>query len=533
MNKRILLLILLFAVLMSLPWLVPHTGVLALVAFVPLLWAEEIASREGTRRFWIWHYAAFVLWNAATTFWVCNATVGGGIFAVLANALQMSVVFGLFRFSRRKLKGALPYIFLAATWIAWERAYFDAEISWPWLTLGNAFARSTRMIQWYEWTGSLGGSLWVWAVNLGVFALSRSLRDGRWPKLRLPVRLASMGALTLALAGPLLTSWILYRKYRERSEAQVKVVIAQPNFDPYQKFTSLSQLEQTSMLLDLYGEADIPREEPVLLMAPETFTSDIVLNNLSSSATWRMFHSFLQAYPQADLLFGASSFRVYTQRSAPSLLARPYGDGWIENYNSALVTDHTGRSEIFHKSKLVVGTEKMPYPRIFGPLDKALGGVMGRCQVQDEVSLLHFGQEQVPFGCAICYESVYGEYCTEYVKKGARFMTVITNDAWWGNTPGYRQHLSYAALRAIELRRDIARCGNTGISAFINQRGEILDQSTWWEQQTLQGSVNLNSAQTFFVRHGDITGRVCTLVFLLLLALLAVRTVSGGFRRKR
>ena len=105
---------------MSLPWLVPHTGFLALFGLVPLLLMEETAFRGGRRRFWLWHYGVFVLWNAATTFWVCNATVGGGIFAVLANALQMSVVFGVFHFSRRHLKGFLPYALLAALWIAWE-----------------------------------------------------------------------------------------------------------------------------------------------------------------------------------------------------------------------------------------------------------------------------------------------------------------------------------------------------------------------------------------------------------------------------
>ena len=106
-------------------------------------------------------------------------------------------------------------------------------------------------------------------------------------------------------------------------------------------------------------------------------------------------------------------------------------------------------------------------------------------------------------------------------------MTIITNDAWWGDTPGYRQHLSYASLRAIELRRDIARCGNTGISAFINQRGEILSQSGWWQRETLSGQVHLASGQTFFARCGDIAGRMCTLVFLLLLSALAVSLFVG------
>ena len=158
------ILVLLSAALMSLPWLVPHCGALALIAFLPLLTADRVADQNGVRRFWIWHYSTFVLWNAATTFWVANATLGGAVFAILANSLQMSLVFGLFRFSKKRLGGVLPYVFLAAAWIAWERWYLvSAEISWPWLVLGNAFARSIRLAQWYEFTGTLGGSLWVWA----------------------------------------------------------------------------------------------------------------------------------------------------------------------------------------------------------------------------------------------------------------------------------------------------------------------------------------------------------------------------------
>ncbi|MBQ4286017.1 MAG: apolipoprotein N-acyltransferase, partial [Bacteroidales bacterium] len=130
-----------------------------------------------------------------------------------------------------------------------------------------------------------------------------------------------------------------------------------------------------------------------------------------------------------------------------------------------------------------------------------------------------------PVGCAICYESVYGEYCTGYVRSGARLLTVITNDAWWGDTPGYSQHLSYSSLRAIETRRDIARCANTGISAIIDQRGRILERSPWWEMSVIRGTVNLSDRQTFFVRYGDIPGRISVLVFLLLAALLLVRFI--------
>jgi apolipoprotein N-acyltransferase len=243
--------------------------------------------------------------------------------------------------------------------------------------------------------------------------------------------------------------------------------------------------------------------------------------------TWRRFTSFLKDYPNVNLLFGASSYDYIRASLRPSSTARKLGnDLWLESHNSALMTDGTGRTEIFHKSKLVVAVEKTPYPALFCRLDDLLGGVMGRCVGQDEISLLDIRSTDgttIPIGCAVCYESVYGEYYTDYIKKGAKAMTIITNDAWWGNTPGYKQHLSYASLRAIETRRAIARCANTGISAIISPSGEIVSETGWWTPAVLQGRIPLRDDITFFVAHGDITGRVCTFLFILLLLALIVR----------
>ncbi len=106
------------ALLLSLPWLVPHTGALALVAFVPLLIVDAVVDQVKVRRSWAYPAVTFVTWNAATTFWVCNATVGGGIFAVVANAAQMLVIWLLFRLARRRFSGVLPSPFPAVIWLA-------------------------------------------------------------------------------------------------------------------------------------------------------------------------------------------------------------------------------------------------------------------------------------------------------------------------------------------------------------------------------------------------------------------------------
>lgn len=536
-NMLIWGLVVLFALMMSAPFIIPHTGILALFGLVPLLCMERIASHLGRKRIWIYHYSAFVLWNAITTFWVCNATVGGGIFAILANSLQMSVIFGLFRVSKKKFSGSLPYIFLATAWIAWERFYFDAEISWPWLVLGNSFARTTWAIQWYEITGALGGSLWIWACNLGLFGLLASLSDGSFFCWNRKAQAASLTGYAAILVIPFIASGCIGKEYRDSIDEGEKlpVVIVQPNIDPYHKFQALTQDEQNAILEGQIASTLKDRKAdstagPLLIVAPETFTNDIICGEYNRSRTWRRFTNLLKDYPSVNMLFGASSYDYFESASKPSHTARQLRDGrWVESHNSALMIDGTSRTEIFHKSKLVVAVEMTPYPAIFCKIDDLLGGVMGRCIGQDEISLLNIegiDGQTVPIGCAVCYESVYGEYYTDYIRKGARAMAIITNDAWWGDTPGYRQHLSYASLRAIETRRAIARCANTGISAIISPSGKITQPTPWWEPAVIKGELPLRSDITFYVAHGDIIGRLCTFIFILLLMALGVRFVT-------
>lgn len=524
-NSYIAILIALSASLLSIPFLVPGTGFLSLIAFVPLLLAEEVAHESETGHFCWWHYLCFVLWNAATTFWVCNATVAGGIFAILANALQMSLIFGLFRWSRKHLSGALPYIFLAFAWIAWERFYLtSAQISWPWLVLGNSFARTTGWIQWYEFTGSLGGSLWIWAANLSLFGILMALAKGSWFRWNWKARTAAaLGTLTVLVAPPVVSRFL----EPEPAEGSLDVAVIQPDIDPYNKFGGMTQEEQNFLLLSQITSSEYA--SGTLVIAPETFTNDVRTDDIPASPTVSMFQGFVDSHPGVSFLFGASSWTYLQHHGRPSKTARELRDGlWLESHNSAIMLNAGKDPQIFHKSKLVVGVESIPYPAVFRPLDDLLGGVMGRDIGQEEVSLLDCVTGDggtVPVGCAICYESVYGEYCTEYVRKGARALAVITNDAWWKDTPGYRQHLSYSSLRAIETRRWIARCANTGISAVIDPSGNILEKTAWWQPQVLQSKIGISDEETFFVSHGDFIGRICVLMFFLILSGTVVRGI--------
>ena len=527
----------LFTALISLPYLVPHLGFLSLVALVPLLCAERIATMVGKKRFFWWYFAAFLAFNLATTWWVCKATVGGGLFASFYSALFMSAIFAVFRVARKRFSGIVPYIFLAASWIAWERFNLThAQLSWPWLILGNAFGRSVSLVQWYEITGALGGSLWVWLSNIAVFSLLVSLSDGRWWRWNTKARVAAIVSTVLVTLGPAIASEIRFATYEERSDAgTLDVVLAQSNFDPWHKLHYTPQSEQNAQVIGLFEKHLHSRENSdslLLMLIPESFSSDIWLNDPEAAPTWRSFSALVASQANANLIFGASTHEAFRRASAPSPLARQMKDGtWYQSYNTAFITDGAAYTDHRNKCKLVVGAESTPYPKIFAPIDDMLGGLMGRCVPDRRARCFEIrgrGEDdrRLRTGVAICYESIYPELCKQYVDDGAQMLSVITNDGWWGDTPGYRQHFSYSRLRAIELRRDVARCANTGISGFINQRGDVVNQSGWWVPDVLESKVNLSSKKTFFATYGDIVGRVCTFVCLMLLALLIVKTIT-------
>lgn len=531
-KKKVLLVLLLLplvsALLLSLPFLVEGVWFIALIALLPLLAAEEIATRRGIKGFWAIYYLAFLIWNLLTTWWVYLATPPGAIAAFTINALQMSLVFGLFRRMRRLTGGFLPYLFLIITWLAWEHCYFNWHVSWPWLVLGNSFATSLSIIQWYEYTGVLGGSLWVLLANTLLFRIIKMKCNGE--RIALSALSAAL-VILLPIVASLLIDASLKREIEQEGESGPRAAFAiiQPNIDPYSdKFGGMSQSAQTTQLLQLSAEAldNMPTlgDSSIIVLSPETFLSpDGSRNSLLLEYAPLENSSFRRIYDFAtnrrvDYIVGGVTYSIDATASKRN------------THNTAAMIFREGTIEYYHKSKLVIMAESTPFVGIFKPLEKFaidLGGSVGSFTTQKERSIFATSNG-IKIGTAICYESVYGDFYREYILKGANVMSIITNDGWWGNTPGHRQHLHYASLRAIETRRAIARCANTGISAFIDKRGRIVAASEWWKPQYLNGSLPLEERLTFFVTNGDVIGRVALFLFWLLLIMGVVRALTRG-----
>jgi apolipoprotein N-acyltransferase len=206
----------------------------------------------------------------------------------------------------------------------------------------------------------------------------------------------------------------------------------------------------------------------------------------------------------------------------------PGTDIYYESFNAAIQLDSTANVPVYFKSKLVAGVETMPYSKYLKFLEGLtlrLGGTFRGWGTQKERGVFFSAGDSTGVSPVICYESVYGEFVTGYVKKGANLLFVITNDGWWGDTPGYHQHNSFSSLRAIETRRSIARSANTGISSIINQRGEVLQSLGWWKRGALKGTINANDKITFYVKNGDYIGRAAALFSVLIVLLYLIKVL--------
>ena len=521
------LLAILSALLLSAAWPINGFTFIIFGALIPLLFLENSIRLSDFKRKGLlvfgYSYLTFLLWNLLITWWLINSSLIGMLFANICNSFFYAIVFSCFSWAKTRLPDRSAYLFLIALWLAFEKLHLSWDFSWTWLNLGNVFSENIYWIQWYEYTGVFGGSLWVLVINVWLFNVFKNHNTilGYKPLAR------KMIAPLIFIALPIAFSLYLYEKVEEGSE-DIKVLLLQPNIDPYNTKYSLTN----SSFIDLWKKQVQPFYSDSLdyILSPETYFAEGYgeeLREFNGTKLHEELQQELAKIPLTQYITGIQFYDLYAQEKAPSLTANLIRKGlWADYYNSALAEQSNEIFQIYHKSKLVVGVENMPFKSVLKPLlgDVLLdfGGTVASRVTQKKRDVFSHTNSKLKAAPIICWESIFGEFVTGYVNEGATFLAVISNDAWWGETPGHKQLLSYTRLRAIETRRDIARSANTGISSIINAKGEIINQTSYNTKTTLSGKLSSRRNLTFYVRFGDIIARwsvfVAGLFFLLALS---------------
>jgi len=531
--KNPFILSLLSGVLLWLSWY-PYGFVFTIfIAFVPLYSAsDKLLKRNKGILFWqgIWvSFPAFLIWNIGVTWWIWNSTVPGAIAAIVLNALFMSCVFGIWHWVKKSnLSETTLALAFIAFWCAWEYLHLNWQINWPWLNLGNIFAANPKIVQWYEFTGTFGGTIWILAVNFLVY----NLRHRRVKK--------TFIILLLTLLTPVLVSFTIYKTHSLQKENGIEAVIVQQNIDPWAEQYEKKNSELAELIMATAAEyltfrtALLVCSESAL---PHTLNEEQLLHlDIYPHRSFQIFDSIFQENPQLNVILGLSTAAVFNTKT--SSVAREYPDGdFVEFYNTSCLYNQD-TIFLYHKCRLVPGVEKMPYPKIFWFLEKLainLGGISGSLGVDSKqrVFTATTRQGNVKIGVPICYESIFGELFSQFVRNGAQLMCVITNDAWWGNTPGYKQHFEMSRLRAIETRRYILRAANTGISAFIDPLGNSWQKTNYKTRTAISQTVYPSNEMTFYTKHGDYLAKGMLGISFIILSLFANLKIKRYLHSKK
>ena len=500
---------LLSGLLLFAAWPVSPFTFIIFFAFVPILFVADTVPKKN--HFFLYIFITLLIWNATTTWWIWNSTDVGSIAAIIANSLLMCLPWwGYFTFKRAYGKRS-GYMALVVFWMMFEYIHLNWQLSWPWLTLGNVFASHVNWVQWYEYTGVSGGTLWVLVVNIFIKeTLSKFQVSG------FKFQVKQLGIVGAFLIIPSIFSLVITLSFNDlKYTVQPKlfnnnVLIVQPNIDPYQKFNNSTTAQQIAQLLQLSAQNIDTATQ--LIIWPETALSISELQEqVANNMYYKPVFDFINQHPTVTLLSGIDTYKYYGTEKATSTARLAANGTYYDAFNSAIAIKANTSLQFYNKSKLVPGVESLPtFLNFLSPVFEKFGGSTGGYGKSDSAKVFALTGNPYIAAPVICYESIYGEYVASYVQHGANIITIITNDGWWGNTPGHKQHLQYARLRAIETRRWIARSANTGISAVINDRGEILETKPWNEAAVIKYAIPTTSKETFYVAFGDYLYKIAT-----------------------
>ena len=521
---------------------------LVFIAFVPFFYLAEWGRSTSKGKNFGVLFLALILWNISTTWWVWFASDVGAIAMLILNSLLMYLPFGLSRWLQRKkwFIWDAKWLFIAL-WLLYEYGHHRWDLSWPWLTLGNAFSGMPWYVQWYEITGTLGGTALILSVNVLVYQalINVQSKDKRsWiMRFRLPIGIVSVFGILSVLLGQLASDFVYQKK--SKLKQPYRVVAIQPNYDPYdEKFV----LDPMQMVRDMAKTSDSAGPADCILWPETSLVGNIDVGSPAQDmqVSYLMHHwlkngpadnaardsslNHSRAAGPPSMLIGSNMIHWYSWmgKGKPDVAARQSSnlEYWYTLHNSALwiqpeLSIHpigsdpfkherlrgsmaTGDIQFYHKSKLVPGTEQLPFVTVLPFLERlaisldenSASGTLGK-----NATAKALGVSNSKVAPIICYESIYGDYVSEYVKDGASWLAVITNDAWWNNTPGHKQHFSYAKLRAIEQRKWVVRSANTGISGFIDPLGNTTMRSGWYQgrdERSAEVALNKHLDDGFF-----------------------------------
>lgn len=486
------------------------------VSLLPLFFLFK--RNEGFGTTWVKTYLYLLITHTLTVYWICFSTFAGGMGAILVNPIFLMIPVTIWLMVRNRIKSeALSLVLLLFLWIVGEYFLSLWELAFPWMLLANGQYLISPLLQWASVGGAWMVSAFVFAFNILFYFLAQSWIHDR------PITNKIRLLITFSVLMPVLIGFFIGQE-KLPAVGKLKAGIIQPNVDPWIKWDKdLENYEQLMKLSDSLIQIDTSVN---LIVWPETAISYYLLDDRGAFIR-REMETFSSEHHTAILTGYPHIFYYEDSLSAPpSARWSRMSQKYYHNYNAATVIDGITEPHFYGKISLVPFAERVPWVDsvpFMKDLRFNLAGLGGWGKGKDTSNYVLARNPKAVFPSAICYESAFPEQIRTFVKKGATFLTVITNDGWWGNTSGYHQHFEFSRLRAIENHRWVVRSANNGISGFIDPHGNVIQSTDYWTERILSQEIDLISDHTLYQVFGDWFPQLLFVLSLGIMGLVLVR----------
>jgi apolipoprotein N-acyltransferase len=495
-------------------------GILAAIAFVPLF--VVLDKVDGYWKSLRYAYGYFFIFNLITLYWPGGFVHGKDMFLMLAGlgVILFHPVFFLisilpFVFLKKRFGAQAAVLTFPFIWVSFEYLHSLSEYSFPWVLLGSTQTYNLAAIQFASFTGVYGISFWLMCINVTFYVLYATVVRRQW-KVRSAAVLSSLAGIVLLHVAPQVYGTIVLNnaeRTADKSSESLTIALVQPNIDPFDKWTCPPEEQiriQDSMTV--YAA----KQGVNLVIWPETAIPTYILHPLHANE-FRKIRRIVDTLG-VNLLSGIPDIYYYPEgNTIPKSAMKSVGGRSYDSYNSTmLLTPGSEFIQKYHKIHLVPFAERVPYSELLSFMNAMKWNFgLGGWGIGRDTTIFHIQDKrgrEYHFSNAICFESIYPGFVAEFVKKGAEFITVTTNDSWWGNTSGVYQHQQLAVLRAVENRRWVVQCSNGGISCFVDPLGYISHGSTFNTRNVVIGKIQPSDEMTFYTLHGDWFAEACLMI---------------------
>ena len=311
-----------------------------------------------------------LIWNTGTTWWIWNSTAPGAVGAIVANSFLMCLPLTGYHIFKKNYGQKAGWLALIVFWLGFEYIHLDWQLSWPWLTLGNVFATHTDWIQWYEYTGVSGGSLWVLLTNISIYTFLKEKNKSAKYKPAI--------AVLLMLVLPIVLSLTIKPKTTPLSASQ-NVVIVQPNIDPYsEKFDLASTNNQIQKLITL-SETNMDTNTRLVVWPETALPVAVWQDKVMENAYYKPVFDFANRHPEMTLETGIETIKNYGREKATKTARKDESSGnYYDVFNAAISIKVNQPLQFYNKSKLVPGVETLPdFLLWMGAIFEQFGGTAG------------------------------------------------------------------------------------------------------------------------------------------------------------